>query len=1436
MKPRSSTSTLARTSLVTLCLSLALGGCGTTNTSVIKEAPRPTEHCDPKALGTCEQTILAAVREGRDARGLVRAYVDARGPKDPWFVLWDNALAAHESKQPLVISEGGDFWPAQASTKATRIKLEPLPSPASTTTDAFLVALGEAAHLDVIVHARASASNVRRENPPPEVTEIFPRDPLAPFMMGLPPLLRDDHALTHLDDDLELAASIRSAVEHASAFRYVEAAKEAEHLDALISKRDPNAETTLRARYTSSLLASAGVSLEAPSGSTPAPASDPTLPDAAMTTRYGDLLRLRATKDERVAFQQIGERILNALSPDKHKAVRAIYAPREACLQVPLDGFDAPEDLFLANWVGRTLQPSLASSKSTTGSALGLTEWLPQYETLVRNVDEADSTWAHAYALTQERGEIGGISLRSTVTHKRVDTLVSAHLAGLSQLVQTNPERVRLMSIVTLAYARGIVGTPTLRDALVDLLRRAVETRMVRAQDASALFESTAAGVLAATAYPAAIQGPVYSGLFSAFHDKLEQDFSKQTGWSVAGLYAADAVAGFLAGNPPDLGPVAREISRSLEDPKLPERSLGRLVAAAAHYLALGVNHELDPDAVDAARWPASRKAARTALREAVAGLSDPSAALSEALLDDVAMLGDQTMTALAAMIQDKPSGGGPVCSNSDAGPSPAARRVLARVGDLRRKVLAHPSVAKGGASVSRLRVAITVLSDAIDIVSRKRKDKPVAFTIPDADAERTMSDAVATAGDNAVAQVVSSGYGIARRWLGGFTAKGLAGSDVDRARKLIVSLASLFRDDGTGTSVTLFDALARAASSRSGVGATDPPVDLVLVDYARALRALGKPDHADLCLLGAMLVSVITERSISEEAISAADAGASDLAWTLRFARQIFRARSGLSPDPTAYAKGMRDAVARSCEDPAIADQVVQVMDAIRLASTGDRTKARTMLDDTLAKIEADGFGLPRMNFKYEEKTVSKVFSTSLEVSLGAGLLEGSSRFQIGLGIRSPGQPEGSLTANLLPDSPERDLEMVRYYVHLGAIASLLHLLDGDAERGAKTIARVVDAAFFGVRLGQRGVVPADPKTIAADARGVLSVVAVLAADAGMPLLAGDVWALVRATLTPDTDDQAVEDILGHLPVALSAVSSAKPPIERAKRGLRVVGEPLACTEQKVELGGFEAPACDEYPFALALRAGGALHKLPHLRRDPGKTCSASFSALDTFLVGVEKGGYDPDAFTRSVSELVTAGRTYDAAVLLARQRQPTHCNQSLVAAARSVGRSAFVGRSLRADVLSVAVNCSLLDDATLADISLVDEETVKLADRSRNLALLAFVAELGIARDRWDVLGRLAKNPTFVSRWLDTNPQAAMFAAVLARSASILAKEPGAAEASSAVVDLFCVKLPRVDTAACEAIEAMNAASGKPEASQVAKKSVDAALQRLSALRTKR
>jgi len=1423
-----------RVSLGALCLSLAVGGCGPTNSKLpVKESSATAIHCDSKNLGACEQSILTLAREGRDFKPQIEAYVEARGKNDPWFVLWDKMRPSGTRQSRFIVSEVGDPFAAQTRPKAPIVKIDALPSPASTSAETLLGAFGQAAEINAIARIRKSSNPIQRESAPPEVIEIFPRDSLAPFMAGLPSFIRNDAALNNLDADLDLAASVDSMLEHAAMFRYVEVARAAEKMEELMQSRDPRAESSLRARYALSLAASAGISFESSRFSEKT--FEPAFPDAATSTPYGDLLRVRAAKDERAAFQKVGERIVAALSEDKRAAMRAMFAPREACVDIPIDGFDAPDDLFLANSVGRRLNTSLGSKPSSAAS-LGLTEWLPKYESLVRNVDEARTTWAHAFALTQERGELSGVSLAGTPTHKRVNELALAHIGALSQLVQTHPERARLMSLVTLAYARGMVGTPTLRDALVDLLRRAVETRISAASDSAALFEASVAGVLAATAYPSAIQGPVYGGLFSTFHDKLKRDFSKQTGWSVAGLFAADAAAGFLAGNPPDLGPVANEISRALGDPALPERPLGRLVAASARYLALGVDKQLDPDAVDAARWPASRKAARDALREAVAGLSDPSAPLSATLLDDVAMLGDQTMAAMATILQDKPNGSGPVCSGADPGLSPAARRVFTRVTELRQKILANPSLAKGGVSVARLRLAITLLSDVVDIASRKKKDTPIVFTISDAEAERTVGEALGTWEKRDIAGVIASSYGIVRHWLGGANSKGMAGTDIDRARKLITSLASVFRDESTGASVTLFDALSRAASMRASAGNPDAPVELILVEYARSLRSLGKPDQADLCLLGAMVTAIIAEHAVRDEAITAADAASSDLGWTLRFAREVFRARNGLAPNPTAYAQGMRQAVARSCEDPAIADQVVQVMDAMRIASSGDRTKARRMLDTFLTTVETQGFSLPRMNYKYEEKTTSKVFSTSLEVSLGAGFINDSSRFQIGLGIRSPGQPEGSIEARLLPDSTERDTEMLRYYVHVGAIAALLHFLDGDPEAGAARAGRVIDAAFFGHRFGTRPVVAPDPKTAAADARGVLSVVAVLAADAGMPLLAGDIWSLIRTTLAADTDDRAVTEILGTLPVALSAVSSAKPPIDKAKKGLRVVAEPLACTAEKVELGGYEAPACDEYPNALALRAGGALNKLPHLRRDPAKSCPTSLSSLDTFLVGVEKGGYDPDAFTRAVGDLVSAGHTYDAGVLLARQRQPTHCNQALVAAARAVGRSPAVGRSLRADVLSVAINCSLLDEATLSDITRIDEETRALADRSRNLSLLAFAAELGIARDRWDVLGRLLKNPAFVSQWLDINPKAAMFAAVLARAGAILAKDPSAANAANDVVDLFCVKLPPVDPGACAAIDAMRRAAGTPEADKIAKDSVDGALQRVSALRSKR
>lgn len=49
----------------------------------------------------------------------------------------------------------------------------------------------------------------------------------------------------------------------------------------------------------------------------------------------------------------------------------------------------------------------------------------------------------------------------------------------------------------------------------------------------------------------------------------------------------------------------------------------------------------------------------------------------------------------------------------------------------------------------------------------------------------------------------------------------------------------------------------------------------------------------------------------------------------------------------------------------------------------------------------------------------------------------------QVGLGLRSPAEPEGSLTASLSPaDSTKAGEEVARYYVHTAALTVVYHLL----------------------------------------------------------------------------------------------------------------------------------------------------------------------------------------------------------------------------------------------------------------------------------------------------------------------------------------------------------------------------------------------------------
>src|SRR5262249_42060525 len=148
-----------------------------------------------------------------------------------------------------------------------------------------------------------------------------------------------------------------------------------------------------------------------------------------------------------------------------------------------------------------------------------------------------------------------------------------------------------------------------------------------------------------------------------------------------------------------------------------------------------------------------------------------------------------------------------------------------------------------------------------------------------------------------------------------------------------------------------------------------------------------------------------------------------------------------------------------------------------------------------------------------------------------------------------------------------------------------------------------------------------------------------------------------------------------GPLPLGLGGIKELRAVAQRAAKALKVVADPLACTQDKVELGAYEEPGCDGYPLALSLRIADVLKKLPRLRHGEGQgpRCGP-LRSLDAFLASADKGAYDPDAFTRSVEDLRAAGRIYDAAILLTRQRRDNHCSPAILSASRSLGRSALL------------------------------------------------------------------------------------------------------------------------------------------------------------------
>jgi hypothetical protein len=1381
--------------------------------------PAAAALCAAAHLDTCERRLTQALAQGAPLRDLAAAYASARAERDaqdPWARLFrDLDRAPHPTA--ALLTEGPPPPVAAAAIArlgdaARALTLPPLPRPDAISPDELLLALAGAAGYHHLVRIRKS---------PDGITQLFPNDPLAPFTAGLPAVVRDDSALAHLADDLALAASIHAAFDAAGASRYVDAAHEADRLTARLEPRDPSAEPSLRARYALQILGNAGLTLDPASdakGELP-PLSDAP-PPAASDTPYGDLLRVRTGKDEGRAWEARRATILASLPADRRDDVASLFSrARAACADGRPPPMTGVADLIFANKLaGALIRDKTTEARGAKAGLLPLPEWLKRYEALVGLVARTHTAWSFAPALLRERGEAFGLNPAGSTVYRRVTELGTAHLAALKELTASEKLRYRALSQLTLAGSPGLLSDAPLRTAWLALTQTTIQDKLATAKDASAVASSLFTGVLAGLSYPPAIQAAHYLALQGAFAAKLHGDLMQQTGWGTAGLYALDGAYRVITGENPNLGFSGAQIARALSDAALPYPTLAALATAAARYAALAADHRLDPELTDLARFPPERRAAREALRSAVGGLGAPGEAPNN-VLDDVTALGDGLIATLSAALGGPRSPGAPakaaaVCpSQAPVILTPTTRRALAKLGDVRQRILSHPRYKEGDSAwVRRTRLLVTLLSDAMDLA--RKEDKRLAFEIPVALAEKNVSDALRDWDDRSAAEATASLYALGRAYVAADKPEKLLKVEAPHVRRVLRGLVDFFQSDADakeaplGGGVALLSAVAKLGPDRG----TGGDLGATLLAYASAFYKSQQPDQGDLCLLGSMVLSALTQGPPSPQAQAIADEHQSRIGWALRFLTEVSRAKRGEAPDPAAYADGMRAAIDDSCQAPN-AETTLAVMQAIRDFKGGKRSLARAALDRVLEQADAEGLGVPRMAYRYEEKTRAKVFALTVEVSYGAGVLSSANTFQVGLGVRSPGAPEGSMTATLSPaDSAKAGEDAARYYVHAAALATVYHLLEGDTDRAMAAASRAVAALSTGVRLGSRILRAEKPASSGADARALLAVAAQLAADAGMPFLAGDLWTVLRQGLADDTDDRAIASILAPS-AGLGGIAGIQAVIDRAEKSLQILAEPLACTVKKIELGAYEEPACDAYPLALSLRIADVLKKLPRLKRGAlsGARCGA-LRALDGFLASASTGAYDPDAFTRAVLELRAEGRTYDAAILLTRQRRDNHCSPAILAAARSLGSSSILGPLLRSDLLSAVINCSVAGGGPelASDVLALDEQTRRLPDPTRNLKVMLSIAELAVRTDQWELLTRLSSLPDFVDRWMSVHPNAA--AAALVIEHAVPAVHGGAAdlEKTRSAYELLCKTFPPGERAElCSQIHALRALS---------------------------
>ncbi len=1356
--------------------------------------------CAPDTLPACEDAIARAVAQGDELGPIAEAYVRAREGNDgddPFAQAVASAKSlATKGKAALAVASGASD--RGAPPELQRFAAAPFAPVGKLAPELLWLVLAEAAGLDYVAAVKPDGSVVR----------AFGRDPLAPWGAGLAPVFVD-RDVGVLADDAAMEAALRGLFEKAAAFDYVAAVEKQDVLAALIEKQPSGDGQALRARIAQNAL---GLPIPEPLVSgTDSADPPPPLEPRPYESPYYDMLRVRLDPKSASAFEKRRARIMAAVPADAAPLLERTWGKIDETCAVTLPGsFDKRRDLAFGYLLPQALLP--AEARDVRGR-LPFHDWYVRYGKLVGLIERTGSTFFMVNALIAERGGASSIMPSGSDTHRRVNALVLKHAKALLEVAKKDRGRVGAAQLGFLGWPGTAADAETTK-TVSELVRVAADGSLDQTRDAWDLLATTFMGAMLATNMPAELREQHLTGLSGAFTSKLKGELSKQTGWPVAMAFAADLAYRTAFGLGPDVSASVTEVTRALEsDAGIPAPGLASLTAAFVRYGALGAQNGLGSPVLQEGDAPLpARAAARASLQKALAQLAP--GAPDPRVLKELTAFADNVAATATLTIADSvresltppppPPAKGKTSAATDGvckatasdKRDPKLGRALSKLADQRRTLLGNKAFLDGKDEWSkRARLLTLLLSDTLDVataqqapLSKKKPQDAPGFPTPNAtrffvaepDAERWVKEGLGSFGvAPRVGDAVNGAYASGR----GFLRDGQAffrGAGLDTARELLAGIGRLLQEDqDTGRAGGLLESLSAALTKELGRGAA-------FVAVAQGLFEKGKTNEAEAVLLVAVIMTTLSEEPLGNEAFDLADKHKSQMAWVFDFIR--YAAPRAEKRPPPRFKKGLDVMLSEKCA-VASSDTVTGVIDSLERFRSGDRDKARLDID-RLLEAGRDKLAVPKVSFTFKQETKTRALNLAIAFDLGAPFLGATGDFNVGGGFQTMGEPKFVLEVAVDSADAKRTADSsARYYVHATTIAGVLHFLQNDPKRGEIAAARALGSVLMPTAIYKAGVSD-PPESFVEHARPAMAILAQQALESGRPMLAGALLQIVREDFDASTvtaDD--MEALLDTLPRPLQGIAELDPIVKRAKKTLRTLGGGFPCVGPKSDKAVFMRPTCEAYPGALALRVADSLAALPTLSAGKKSESCPTISALDSFLTSVQSGKYEPDRMIDAAEKLLADKKLFDAAFLLTRQRDPSHCVPRVVGAMRQAFADLDGAPSLRADLLAGIVNCEVGGEtsAIAADLGLLDAELRKLGDPSRELRSGLFAAALSAKRGDASLLQGITKQPDFVSRHREHGGLLA-FAVMLDQLALALAGAPIDPERNKKDLDLLC------------------------------------------------